>query len=203
MGQDGEETLALRRLECRVVLEPRQDYDGTQLRPHFLRSRFGVRSDAAVAFRGEANVRGSSLVDLADRERGLFIYSRDMLHVIVERFDRDLTRAVLIQRLLTGLLADRIRAGGVSDVRRRGDDVFVADRKLNVSIATVSPVSMLIHLGVNIDSTGTPVPAIGLEDLKLDVRTFADGLLADLDRELESIADAISKVAPAHDGDRS
>jgi uncharacterized protein len=183
-----------------VALEPRQDYDGTQLRPHFLRSRFGVRGDAAVAFRGRCEVRGPALIDLADREQGAYILSADMLHVMVERFDLDLVRAALIQRLLAARCADRVRKATAEPVERRGDDVYVGGRKLNVSIATASPVSTLIHFGVNVDPTGAPVPAIGLKELGLDVAEFAAGLLDDLDRELEGVAEAASKVAPAHGG---
>lgn len=190
--------MALRRLVTLVSLLPRQDYDGRQLRPHFLRKRFGVHGDAAVAFRGACDVRGEALVDLADREDGLFIRSGDMLHVLVERFDTDLVRAVLIQRLLAARCADRVRAATTDSVVRKGDDVYVGGRKLNVSIATVSPVSTLVHFGVNIDATGAPVDAVGLRDLGLDPAAFAAGLLSDLDAELEAVALAASKVAPAH-----
>jgi len=143
-------------------------------------------------------VRGEALVDLADREGGLFIRSGDMLHVLVERFDTDLVRAVLIQRLLAARCADRVRAATTDAVVRKGDDVYVGGRKLNVSIATVSPVSTLVHFGVNIDATGAPVAAVGLQDLGLDPAAFAAGLLSDLDAELEAVALAASKVAPAH-----
>ncbi len=190
--------MALRRLVTLVALEPRQDYDGRQLRPHFLRTRFGVHGDAVVAFRGACEVRGDALVDLADREGGLFIKSGDMLHVLVERFDTDLVRAVLIQRLLASRCADRVRNATTEPVVRKGDDVYVGGRKLNVSIATVSPVSTLVHFGVNIDAALAPVAAIGLKDLGLDPLRFAEGLLSDLDSELEAVALAASKVAPAH-----
>jgi uncharacterized protein len=192
--------VALRRLLRAVVLDPRQDYDGTQLRPHFLRARFGLKGDAVAAFRGRCEVRGGALVDLADREAGAFILSPDMLHVMIERFETDLVRGVLIQRLLAARCADRVRRATSQPVERKGDDVYVAGRKLNVSIATLSPVSTLVHFGVNVDATGAPVAAIGLKDLGIDVAAFAAGLLDDLDAELEGVADAASKVAPAHGG---
>lgn len=192
--------LALRRLVLRASFEPRQPYDGSQLRPHFLRERFGVKGDAAVAFRGPCDVRGRALVDLADREAGSFIVSADMVHVIVERFETDLVRGVLVQRLLAARCADRVRAAAGRRTERRGDDVYVDGRKLNVSIAALSPVSTLVHFGVNVDPTGAPVPAIGLAELGADPLAFAEGLLADLDAELEGVADAVSKAAPAHGG---
>lgn len=190
--------MALRRLVRRTAFDPRRTYDGTQLRPHFLRTTFGVEGDAAVAFRGPCDVRGDALVDLADRSAGLFIRSSDMVHVIVERFDVDLVRAVFVQRLLAARCADRVREAAREPVVRKGDDVYVGGRKLNVSIATVSPVSSLIHFGVNVDAREAPVAAIGLLDLGIDPAAFAEGLLSDLDAELEGVALAASKVAPAH-----
>ena len=53
----------MRRLLRHVALEPRQPYDGSQLRPHFLRQRFGLAGDAggagtAVVGDGETAVAG-------------------------------------------------------------------------------------------------------------------------------------------------
>ena len=40
-----------------------------------------------------------------------------------------------------------------------GDDLYVGDRKLSISIAAPSPTSALIHFALNIDPTGAPVRA--------------------------------------------
>jgi uncharacterized protein len=201
VGEVGEEPVALRRLERAVVLTPAIAYDGAQLRPHFLRSRFGTKADAIVAFRGPCEVRGDKLVDLDDRAAGAFIFSPDMLHVMVERFDLDLVRAVLLQRLMASSCAEIVAASGALGVRRRGNDVYVGDRKLNVSIAARSPVSTLLHFGVNVDAAGAPVPAIGLNDLKIDPESFATALLSAFDAEVEETALAVAKAAPAHGAD--
>lgn len=189
----------MRRLLRHVALEPRQPYDGTQLRPHFLRQRFGVQGDAAVVFRGAADVRGTALVDLEDRAQKHFIKSADMLHLMVERFEVDLVQGIFLQRMIASITADRVRAAAPGrDVRRNGDDVRVDGRKLTVSIATVSPVSTLIHFGINVDPTGAPVAAVGLAELGIDPAAFAPALLEAIDAELEGIAAARAKVAPAH-----
>jgi uncharacterized protein len=189
----------MRRLLRHVALEPRQPYDGSQLRPHFLRTRFGVTGDAAVFFRGPADVRGGALVDLEDRAQQHFIKSADMLHLMVERFEADLVQGIFLQRMIASLIADKVRALAAGrSVARHGDDVRVDGRKLTVSIATVSPVSTLIHFGINVDPAGAPVPAIGLAELGIDPATFAPALLDSIDAELEGIAAARAKVAPAH-----
>ena len=183
-----------------VRLEPRLAYDGTQLRAHFLRAQFGLRGDAAAVFRGPCSVVGDHLVDLADRERGLFIRSLDMLHLIVERFDRDLVRAVLVQRLIAGIVAEILRDRGVADrILRRGDDVYVGEGKLTVSIATVSPVSTLVHFGINVDDRETPVRAAGLAPLRCDPEAFAKDLTDRLSGEILGIDDAVTKVRAVGD----
>jgi hypothetical protein len=77
---------------------------------------------------------------------------------------------------------------------RDGDDLYLRDRKLSISVATVSPTSGLIHSGFNARGEGAPVPAIGLEELALDPRRFAEQLLSAYARELESAGEAARKV---------
>jgi len=60
---------------------------------------------------------------------------------------------------------------------RRGDDIYVNGRKLSISIATVSPVSVKIHIGINVEAKGIPkgVDAIGLKELGIiDVEGFME-----------------------------
>lgn len=153
------------------------DYDGRQLRSHFTYSTLGLLGDSIVAFRGACDVSIDALVDLEDRREGGVIVSRSMLHFLAEHFDGGLDRTVLRQRLLISIAADVIEARLGARPLRRGDDLFRDDRKLSVSIATASPVSTLIHLGLNLDPTGAPVPAIGLYEMGLDGRI--DGSAAD------------------------
>jgi hypothetical protein len=135
------------------------------------------------------------MVDRADVLAGEDIRAAEMLHFIVEHFDRDLTRAVLRQRLLMCMIAERLQwAPDVPIPRREGDDLFIDDRKLSVSIATVSPVSTLIHVGINVDASGAPVDAVGLGEWNIDVDTFAEELLAAYAAETEDIHLATCKV---------
>ncbi|RJX22871.1 MAG: DUF366 family protein [Desulforudis sp.] len=143
-------------------------YDGTQLTSLWAFRRYRLQGNSIVSFRGPCRVDVEKLVDAQDTLDGAFIYSPDMLHFIVEHFDNDLEKAVYRQRLLVVLIRDVLKGMlGVGRISRTGDDLYVEDRKLSVSIATVSPVSTLIHTGLNIDATGTPVPAVGLVDLNL------------------------------------
>jgi hypothetical protein len=146
-------------------------YTGEQLRSLWIYRTFGIEGDAIVWFVGPCDVAGARLVDQMDARAGDFLKAARMLHLIVEHFNGDLDHAILRQRLLV-CLAREVLADGIGALRRVGDDLFVGDRKLSVSIATVSPVSTLIHLGINIDPSGSPVPACGLDEFGLDpVRT--------------------------------
>ena len=81
-------------------------------------------------------------------------------------------------------------------VRRNGDDLFVNNKKLTVSIATKSLTSILIHTGINIDSTGAPIAACGLtNDLGItDIEGFAKEILTNYSEEIDDIIMASTKV---------
>lgn len=170
-------------------------YTGRELRSHWIFDTFGILGDAAVAFVGPCDVATAGLVDRVDAAAGEAIRAAWMLHVMVERFDPDLPRAILHQRLLVALAAERLRelAPGVP-LCRSGDDLLVGERKLSVSIATVSAVSALVHLGLNVDPTGAPVPAIGLAELGVDPQALGEALLAAYTTELAGMDVARVKV---------
>jgi hypothetical protein len=124
---------------------------------------------------------------------GAFIEAALMAHILVEHPDCSLPECVLRQRLLICLLAEALKARGV-ECDRDGDDIYVRGRKLTVSIAAPSAASSLIHLGINVDTAGAPVPAIGLGDLSIDPRALLEALLAAYQRELTTSAYAATKV---------
>lgn len=169
-------------------------YTGAELRSHWIYGRLGLQGDAAVAFAGPCEVHLSEMVDLADVHANAPIYSESMLSVIIEHFQADLRSMILRQRLLTAQVKDLLHAKGVKSVTRSGDDLYDGDRKLSVSIATVSPVSGLIHFGINIRSDNTPVLTRGLADYDLDWRDFASELLKNYAAEEAGIGVALVKV---------
>jgi hypothetical protein len=162
----------------RVFLDTDTPYTGKELHSLWAYRNHGVQGDSIVAFVGPCDVPTESLVDEADRKEGSFIRSERMLHFIVEHFEHDLEKAILRQLLLVCLCqAELNRRLGRPAVERRGNDLFVDGRKLSVSIATLSPVSSVIHLGLNVSARGAPVAAAGLEDLGIDARPFGERIL--------------------------
>jgi hypothetical protein len=170
-------------------------YTGKELRPHFLLSRFRLQGDALAAWCGACLVETDDLVDWEDRLANDHIRAGEMIHVIGEFFERTLREGVLFQRLLVATIQEELRARGVP-VRRQGDDLFVAERKLSVSIVTSSPVSQLLHLGINIDPEGAPVAAIGLKELGVEPFSFIQEILGRAKQEWEDLTWACAKVKP-------
>lgn len=177
-----------------LFINEKIDYDGTQLAPQWIYNNFGLLGDAAVAFIGEAKVPIENMVDLADVKENAFIYSPLMLNFIVEHFNTDLELAVYRQRMLMVCIKEELEQFEIN-VLRRGDDLYVNKGKLSVSIATTSLVSTLIHVGVNVNTQGTPVKTSGLSELGItDVKSFAFNVLKRYERELEQIYEARCKV---------
>jgi hypothetical protein len=169
-------------------------YDGSQLRSHFALNRFKVREDCLVAFRGPMDIEKRHMADLEDALDGATIRSPDMLHFIAEFFGASLETTVLKQRLLVRLAADILKEDCGVDPRVEGDDIFLKDRKLSVSIAAPSPVSCLIHLGINIETEGVPVKAAGLSELGMAPDRMAERLTRAFSDEMDSLAWATAKV---------
>lgn len=147
------------------VEEKEIKYDGRQLSSLWAFRNFGLQGDSIVCFRGGCQVELTEMVDLADVRANAPIYSEDMLHFIIEHFDMDLEKAVVRQRLFIAIIKDCLNRQAKVDLIRKGDDLYCGERKLSVSIATASPVSTLIHTGLNVSSRNTPVPTIGLLDM--------------------------------------
>jgi hypothetical protein len=176
-------------------LKQERTYSGKELRPHFLLTELGLKGSALGAFIGPCDVKTENLVDWEDRLAEDRIAARKMIHFIGEFFGLPLREGVLIQRLLMSMMGESLRVRGV-EIERDGDDLFVKGRKLSVSIVTASPVSLLLHTGINLDPTGAPVPAIGLEELGIGPEAWVSEILARWASEWESMAWACTKVRP-------
>jgi len=175
-------------------LEPGPVYDGLQLSTAFFDRQLPGGQDGILLFVSEADVPSHHMVDLEDAEAGESIYSPLMAHVLVERREIGLREGVLAQRLLARLAADWISSRSGVTVHVQGDDLFVVDGKLSVSVATRSPRGVLIHLGVNVDIAGAPVKAAGLRDLRVPPEEFLRGVARAFARELDSVEHAVGKV---------
>lgn len=172
-------------------------YTGAELRSHWIMDRTGVIGDAIVAFQGAADVSTERLVDLIDVKEDAPIWSKLMLHFIVEHFGMSLEQAVARQRLLVAVVAEELRKNvKAMKLERKGDDLYDGTNKLSVSIAAASPVSSCIHVGLNVDREKTPVPTIGLADYNVDAVRLATKIMRQYVEEHNGMAIACAKVRP-------
>jgi hypothetical protein len=175
-------------------IKHRIPYTGRELSSHWIYRNFNLRGSALVAFTGPARVK-EHLVDMVDRKKNREIRSPLMLHFISEYFDMDLEKTILRQRLFISLLAQEInRVSKKYIVERRGNDLYVKDRKLSVAIATLTPVSCVFHTGINIKSTGAPVKIIGLRGLSISPKSLADKMFRLYSSELKAVTMSRAKV---------
>ena len=171
------------------------NYDGSQLQSLFAYKNFGIMGDSISIFRGSCRVEQNEMVDMEDVLAQDWIYSEDMLHFIIEHFDMDLEKTIIRQRLLIATIKEKIEEIGIKTLNRSGDDLYEGDKKLSVSISTLSPVSSLIHCGLNISNKHTPIPTIGLADLQIqDSLSFGESVAKHYCDEFVSMRLARCKV---------
>lgn len=175
------------------IIEDSTAYTGRELRSGWIAGRTGLTGDSAAGFVGPCHVANEDLVDLDDARAGTFIEAVSMANVIIEHPGCELETMVWRQRMLVALLCEILDEKGF-DVQRSGDDVFFDKRKLTVSIAAPGPEGALIHLGINVNPGGAPVPAVGLEEMNVAPLPLVDELLARYVRELASVRHATTKV---------
>jgi hypothetical protein len=136
-------------MEC-IVFDKTLDYDGSQISSLWAYNLADVQADSIIAFRGGCDVKIEHMIDLEDKKQGDMIFSTDMVHFIIEHFDStDLKLVYARQRLFTAIVAE-VLSEYRSDIIRKGDDLFLDDKKLTVSIASTSAVSQKIHFGINV-----------------------------------------------------
>lgn len=178
-----------------LYLDQSIPYTGGELCSHWILNKAKLKGDAIVAFAGPCEVKIDKMVDLEDVIANEPIFSESMLHFIVEFFNTDLEKTILLQRLLVSNMENILRSFKKDlQVLRSGDDLYVDEKKLTVSIATASPVSTLIHTGINISSKNTPVPTLGLGDLAIEPKKFAITVMEKFVEEVEGVKWARAKV---------
>jgi hypothetical protein len=191
-------------------IKDRFTYDGTQLRSLFAYLEHKVQGDSVVAWRGPCAISFEHMVDGEDLNAQSPIAGADMLHFIIEKFHLPLLGGVFLQRYFAAQALEVIREQVFKPelampLRREGDDIYWREGKLSISIATVSPVSTLIHFAVNVVNKGAPVKTAALCDLIVApdaseqqladaTQAFAQRLLACFESEVDSADIAAVKV---------
>ena len=180
-----------------IILNDPIKYNGSQIAPLWAYS-MGIKGDSVVIFHGPMDVTFDNMKDLEDEKAGKTIMGDDLVHIIVERFNSpaSMRLAYYMQRLLIVSIKEVLGKRG-TETTRNGDDLFVGDGKLTVSIASAGVASEKIHCGINITTKGTPSDVhtsalldIGINDWKSIAEEVADTFI----REIEDIEGDIAKT---------
>lgn len=179
------------------ILSARIKYDGSQIAPLWAYS-MGIKGDSIVVFHGAMDVTPENMKDIEDLKAKKTIQGDDLIHIIVEKFDSpaSMRLSYYMQRLLIVCVKEVLAAHGIQ-TKRNGDDLFVGDGKLTVSIATAGVGSEKIHCGINITTRGTPpeVKIAELTDLGIkDWKNLAQEIAETFVREIEDIEGDIVKT---------
>ncbi|MCX7978711.1 MAG: DUF366 family protein [Bdellovibrionaceae bacterium] len=183
-----------------LFLEKEFTYDGRQLHSLWGYFQHRISGDSIISWIGPCQIPFSHMVDGEDLLARSEIRGDRMLHFVIEIFDRNLFSAVALQRLLAAIVKDELEkiSPKLNNKRfiRKGDDLFLEEKKLSISIASSSPVSEMIHFALNVSNQGTPVPTLSLEDLEVEPRALAEKVMQLFCSEYLSIVAATRKVRP-------
>jgi len=179
-------------LEIKYI-DKKTRYDGSQLAPHWIYKTTGIMGDAVVAFCGPCNISYDNMADLEDVLAKESIKADNMLHFIGELFGKDCFSAIGVQNAFVSEIHSSLLKKGVKVVKH-GDDLFVGKGKLSISIASVSSVSALIHIGINIENKGTPVTTSALQEFGIKPKDFAMDVLKRMKKEYSRMVLASCKV---------
>ncbi len=175
-------------------IEKEFEYDGTQLASLHNYLQYGLAGDSIVSWIGPCDIAFDKMADGEDVLSQSAIRGGKMLHFILEKFDVRLYAAVALQRLIASLAFEILLKKSPQGLRRDGDDIFVGEKKLSISVAVPSYRSCLVHFAVNINNENTPVPTVSLEDLGVEPIQFAKDLMERVVSEDRSIVFATHKV---------
>lgn len=180
-------------------------YDGTQIEPLWALNKFGISGNSIVIFRGSMKITQDEMIDVKDivRERDLaeiLISGDDCIHFIIEMFDDqpgNLKVAYHRLHLLSFIVQRKIELVLGITLQKKGTDLYIKNKKLNVAIATSSNNSTKIHFGINLKSSGVPkhVNAIGLIEIQkeINLEKLAKSIAEEFITEIIEINNDVSK----------
>lgn len=183
-----------------LYIEKQFTYDGSQLRSLFAYLEYRILGPSIISWRGRCSIPFEFMADGEDILSKSLIQGDEMLHFIIEVFDRELFTGVALQRLFASIAKDYLQKNSTFseaiNLVRDGDDIYLFDKKLSISIAAKSPVSVMVHFAMNITNEGTPVRTLCLNELGVAPVKAAEDLMEIFRREYLSIVDATQKVRP-------
>ncbi|MHA1953097.1 MAG: DUF366 family protein [Candidatus Heimdallarchaeaceae archaeon] len=181
-------------------------YDGSQLSSQYIANNYDVLGNSILVFRGGMSLSPAEMVDIKDIQREshlaeILISSDDSLHIIVEEFDTqppNLEIEYYRLRLLTLIILEKLDLKGIK-AQRKGTDIYIGEKKLNVAIASVGVSNSKIHFGLNVGNSGFPhhVNAIGLLELEFKDNQLKEWIMSVVKQyidEVQMVKEDVSKT---------
>ncbi|MCG3220313.1 MAG: DUF366 family protein [Candidatus Heimdallarchaeota archaeon] len=181
-------------------------YDGSQLSSQYIANNYNVLGNSILVFRGGMSLSPAEMIDIKDIQREshlaeILISSDDSLHIIIEEFDiqpPNLEIEYYRLRLLTLIILEKLNLKGIK-AQRKGTDIYIGEKKLNVAIASVGVTNSKIHFGLNVGSSGFPqhVTAIGLLELEFEDSQLKEWIISIVKQyidELQMVKEDVSKT---------
>ena len=204
--------IKLKKIEYRsynIVVEDFKNniiYDGSQLSSQYIANNYNVIGNSILVFRGGMSLSPAEMVDIKDIQREshlaeILISSDDSLHVIIEEFDiqpPNLEIEYYRLRLLTSIILEKLNLKGIK-AQRKGTDIYISEKKLNVAIASVGVTNSKIHFGLNVGNSGFPqhVTAIGLLELEFEdnqLKEWITSIVKQYVDEVQLVKEDVSKT---------
>lgn len=181
-----------------LFLDKKIKYTGEQLKPLSNYLHHGLLGSSAVAWIGPCAVSSEHMIDGEDLRAQESIAADEMVHFVFELFEISLKAGIFFQRLMAEMVKtyvqDHCKSPIAQRMIRQGDDLYYEKNKFNISIATISAQSCLVHFAVNSLKTGAPVPILCLADLALSPETFAKEMLGLVKKEIGDVVESSYKV---------
>ena len=172
-------------------------YDGTQLRHLFAYEKFGLLGTSLVAWKGACHVPLDKMIDGEDKFSKSEIRGDLMLHFVGEFFHKDIYFSVALQRLFATMVLRqilKIRPEHFKHFVVSGDDLYYGQKKLSISIASITGFSSMFHFALNIENEGTPVPTVSLSELGVPVKQLVLEVFREFREEYCSLVEATEKI---------
>lgn len=164
------------------------NFTGEQFSSLFAYDSFNLLGDSIIAFIGACDVSIKEIADLELAKSGKkTFYCPKMLHFLAEHFEVDMEKAIFRSLLLLNIIKDLINEKlDKYLIKRVGTELFENDSRIAFSLASSSPVSSLIYVGVAL------VPAEegkgkGLEGYGIEPVAFANEVMDRYTKEAERI----------------
>jgi len=162
-------------------------FTGEQLHSLFAYDNYNILGDSIIAFIGACDISLKETVDLETQKARKYSYVPKMLHFLCEHFEVDVEKAILRSYLLLDIAKDILNEKlGTNQIKRVFNELYDGESRVAISMATSSPVSSLIYVGVHIVPP-TDIPAKGLEDYQIDPLEFGNLVLERYAKDAERI----------------